>query len=110
MQQAMTPSTILRTSWRYALVCGLLGLVFFEPALANKFETIGGGVSGSSGIKRTWLQGFFMVLGGASLLGSVLSIFVPHRNAAYLNYGNWKQSAAILFVFAVVFFGSAALI
>ena len=28
MQQAMTPSTILRTSWRYALVCGLLALAF----------------------------------------------------------------------------------
>ena len=110
MQQAMTPPSTLRIPWRYPLVCGLLALVFFEPALANKFETIGGGVSGSSGIKRTWLQGFFLVLGGASLLGSVLSIFVPHRNAAYLNYGNWKQSAAILFVFAVVFFGSAALI
>ena len=56
------------------------------------------------------MQGFFIVLGGASLLGSVLSIFVPHTNAAYLNYGNWKQSAAVLFVFAVVFFGAAALI
>ena len=110
MQQAMTPSNILRTPWRYALLCGLLALMFFEPALANKFETIGGGVSGSSGIKRTWLQGFFMVLGGASLLGSALSVFVPHKNAAYLNYGNWKQSAAVLFVFAVVFFGAAALI
>jgi hypothetical protein len=110
MQQAMNTSTILRTSWRCALACGLLALVFLEPALANKFETIGGGVSGASGIKRAWLQGFFMVLGGASLLGSALSIFVPHRNAAYLNYGNWKQSAAVLFVFAVVVFGSAALI
>ena len=110
MQQAMTPSKPTGALPRHALIPALLLLLWFEPVLANKFETIGGGVSGSSGFKREWMQGFFLVLGGASLLGTLLTIFIPHRNAAYLNYGNWKQSAAVLFVFSLVFFGAAALI
>jgi hypothetical protein len=84
--------------------------LLIEPALANKFETIGGGVSGSSGIKREWLQKFFLVIGGASLLGAVLAVVVPHRNALYLNYNNWKQSAIMLSVLAVVMFTAAAFI
>jgi hypothetical protein len=84
--------------------------LYLEPVLANKFETIGGGVSGSSGIKREWLQKFFLVIGSLSLLGSVLTLVVPHSNAAFLNFSNWKQSAIVLFVFAVVFFGAAALL
>jgi len=35
---------------------------------------------------------------------------LPHRNAAYLNYGNWKQSAIVLLVFAVVFFLAAVML
>ncbi len=84
--------------------------LLIEPALANKFETIGGGVSGSSGIKREWLQKFFLVIGGASLLGAVLAVVVPHRNALYLNYNNWKQSAIMLSILAVVMFTAAAFI
>lgn len=84
--------------------------LLIEPALANKFETIGGGVSGSSGIKREWLQKFFLVIGGASLLGAVLAVVVPHRNALYLNYNNWKQSAIMLSILAVVMFAAAAFI
>lgn len=81
-----------------------------EPALANKFETIGGGVSGSVNIKREWLQTFFLIIGGLSLFGAMLSILVPHRNALYLNFSNWKQSAAVLGVMSVVFFGIALIV
>lgn len=70
-----------------------------EPAIANKFETIGGGVSGSSQLKLEWLQGFLFVVGGISLTSSVLAVLVPHDNPLYLNYGNWKKSAI---VFAIV--------
>jgi hypothetical protein len=83
---------------------------FAEPALANKFETIGGGVSGSMEMKREWLQILFLVAGGSSLLGAILAIFVPHRNALLLNYSNWKQSAVVLGVMSLVFFGLALII
>ena len=98
------------TALRYGTALCILVLLCIEPALANKFETIGGGVSGSSGIKREWLQKFLLVAGGLSLLGSLLAIVIPHTNAAFLNFSNWKQSAIVLFVFAVVFFIGAALL
>lgn len=98
------------TAMRYGTVLCVLLLLFLEPALANKFETIGGGVSGSTGIKREWLQKFLLVSGGLSLLGAILAVVIPHTNAAFLNFSNWKQSAIVLLVFAVVFFLAAALL
>jgi len=95
---------------RYAVILGILALLCVEPALANKFETIGGGVSGSSGIKRDWLQKFFLVVGGMSLLSAILALVVPHDNALFLNYGNWKRSFIILLILSVVFFGIAGLL
>lgn len=86
------------------VACGI------EPALANKFETIGGGISGSYGIKQQWLQKFFLVAGGISLLSAVLAVVVPHNNALFLNYGNWKKSAIILSILTVAFFSIAALL
>jgi hypothetical protein len=90
--------------------CLALGLMLLEPALANKFETIGGGLSGSTRVKTEWLQGFFWVAGGISLLSALLAMFVPHRNAAFLNFANWKQSAAVLSVIAIICFATALLI
>jgi len=95
---------------RLGLSLGVLALLCLEPALANKFETIGGGLSGSSGIKREWLQKFFLVVGGLSLLSAILAVVVPHNNALYLNYGNWKRSFVILLVLSAIFFGTAWLI
>lgn len=74
-----------------------------EPALANKFETIGSGVSGSVTIKREWLKLFFYIAAGVCALGAILAIVVPHRNALYLNHRNWKTSSALMGLFAVVF-------
>ena len=85
----------------------LLMLFAAEPALANKFETIGGGLSGSSGIKREWLQGFFMVVAGLCLFGAILTVVVPHKNALYLNSTSWKASFGVLMTFSAIF-GSAA--
>jgi hypothetical protein len=89
---------------------GLLLLMVFEPALANKFETIGGGVSGSSSAKLDWLRGFLYVAGGISLLSAIMAVLVPHNNPLFLNFSNWKQSAAVLLGIAVLCFGAALLI
>jgi hypothetical protein len=94
----------------FASVVGLLLLLLFEPALANKFETIGGGVSGSSSAKLDWLRGFLYVAGGISLLSSIMAVLVPHNNPLFLNFRNWKQSAAVLLAIAVLCFGTALLI
>jgi hypothetical protein len=87
----------------------LFGL-FVEPASANKFETISGGVSGSGQVKRESLQVIFLVAGGVSFLGAVLAVVVPHRNALFLNYSNWKQSAAFLLIIAIALFVMAVII
>ena len=87
--------------WAIGLLAALL-LLTTEPALANKFETIGGGVAGSSGVKREWLTGFFMIAAGVTGLLGILAIVTPHRNAAFLNSTTWKQSAAVLFVLTTV--------
>jgi len=89
---------------------GLLLLVLFEPALANKFEAIGGGVSGSAQIKLDWLKGFLYVVGGISLLSGILAVVVPHDNPLFLNFRNWKRSAVVLFIIAGLCFAAALLI
>lgn len=101
----------LRLAQRTAvtLLAALL-LLAVEPALANKFETIGGGVSGSVHIKREWLITFLNIAGGISLFGAVLAIVVPRTNALYLNYSNWKQSAIVMLVIAGALFTGAALL
>ena len=92
------------------LLTAIVLLVLHEPALANKFETIGGGVSGSRQLKLDWLQNFLYVVSGLCLLGAVLVVVVPRNNASYLNFANWKQSAFVLTVLAAASLGGALLI
>ena len=87
-----------------------VALLIGDQAIANKFETIGGGVSGSSAIKREWLQMTLAVAGGISLFSALLAIVLPHRNAAFLNYSNWKQSAIVLSILGVILVSGALLI
>ena len=82
---------------------GLIMLLGVDPALANKFETIGGGVSGSVGIKREWLEKIFFVAAGISLLGAIAAVLFPHRNPLFLNYSNWKSSAIIMSILGIAF-------
>lgn len=94
--------TAASARWLGLLSCILL-LCIADPALANKFETIGGGFSGSSGFKREWLQKFAFIVGGVCAVGALLAVIIPHDNPLYLNYNNWKSSAIILAVLATFF-------
>ncbi len=95
---------------RFPILLVGFALLAGDPALANKFETIGGGVSGSAGIKREWLQMTLVVAGGISLFSAFLAVVLPHSNAAFLNYGNWKQSAIVLSILGVILLTGAALL
>lgn len=97
-------------AYRLTVLAFFTLVLLHEPAFANKFETIGGGVTGSTKIKLDWLQGFLYVVGGISLFSAVLAVLVPHNNALFLNFGNWKQSAVVLFVIAAISFGGALLL
>jgi hypothetical protein len=71
-------------------------LLVFESSLANKFETIGSGVAGSFRVKAEFLRGGFLIGGSLFVLAAILAVVVPHSNAAYLNFSNWKSSALVL--------------
>lgn len=91
-------------------ILGACIVLALEPALANKFETISGGVVGSSWLKREWLEKFFWISGGISLAFSVLALIVPHSNPLYMNSRTWKQSSIILAVLAAILLSAAYLI
>jgi hypothetical protein len=78
-----------------------LTLLFAEPLLANKFETIGGGVVGSSQVKIEYLQVIAYVVSGIFLIAGILAILLHNKNAQTLNYTMWKPSAVIFFLFSI---------
>jgi preprotein translocase subunit SecG len=80
----------------------LLGLILCEPALANKFETIGGGVQGSTKVKVEYLQVIAYVASGIFFISGVLAILLHNKNSQTLNYTMWKPSAAIFFILSIL--------
>lgn len=85
----------------------LVGLLSCEPLLANKFETIGGGVQGSSQAKIEYLQVVAYVAGGIFLAAGVLAITLHDKNAQTLNYTMWKSSSAMFFLLSIGCFAAA---
>ncbi len=79
----------------------LAGLFFCEPLLANKFETIGGGVQGSTKIKVEYLQIVAYVASGIFAVAGVLAIVLRNKNAQMLSYTMWKSSAVLFFLLAI---------
>jgi len=87
----------MRPSSALVLLFLLTGIgLLAEPALANKFETISGGITGSFRLKRAFVQQALLVGGGGCLIGALLAVVVPHANPAFLNYANWRNSAIVL--------------
>ena len=82
------------------LFAGLLLLA--EPALADRFETISSGVTGSFRLKREFVQIALLTMGTGFLVGAVLAVVVPHTNPVFLNFANWKRSAIVMAVIGTV--------
>jgi hypothetical protein len=76
-------------------------LTLSEPLMANKFETIGGGVQGTTKVKIEYLQVIAYVTSGIFLVAGILSIALHNKNAQTLNYTMWKSSAAIFFLLSI---------
>ncbi|MEJ2453662.1 MAG: hypothetical protein P8103_05840 [Candidatus Thiodiazotropha sp.] len=87
----------------------LAGMLVCEPLLANKFETIGGGVQGSTQIKTEYLQVIAYITGGIFLAAGVLAILLHDKNAQTLNYTMWKPSSALFFLLSIGCFVAAVL-
>jgi len=86
-----------------------LALFLCEPASANKFETIGGGVQGSAKIKIEYLHVIAYFVGAIFLAAGILSIVLHDKNAQTLNYTMWKTSSALFFLLSVASFAVAIL-
>ena len=67
--------------------------LYVDPALANKFQTIGSGVSGSIQIKKEYLKISAYVVSGLFFVSGLLAMTTKKRNAHELNYTVWKFSA-----------------
>jgi hypothetical protein len=79
----------------------LLGLSC-DPALANKFQTIGSGVTGSMKIKIEYLRISAFVVSGLFFIFSLLAATTKKRNAHELNYAVWKPSSIIFLVLSLI--------
>jgi hypothetical protein len=76
----------------------------------NKFEIIGGGVTGSGQAKQAFIETGLYIAAGVALLMAVLAVVVPHRNPLFLNYANWRQSAMFFAVMSLLLLGGAILV
>ncbi|MES9825369.1 MAG: hypothetical protein ABW127_13160 [Candidatus Thiodiazotropha endolucinida] len=94
---------------RYLARSLFLTLLFSPPLLANKFETIGGGVSGSTRVKVEYLQVIAYAAGGIFLIAGILAIVMHNSNSQTLNYTMWKSSAAVFFLLSIGAFAAAVL-
>jgi hypothetical protein len=81
-------------------------LLLTDPALANKFETIGNGVQGSTQLKVAYLQVIAYVAGAIFLAAGVLSILLQNKNALTLNYTMWRSSSILFFLLSITAFAT----
>jgi hypothetical protein len=84
---------------RISITFVFLALLFFaavEPALANKFETIGGGVSGLSREKVALMKQISFYAGGFFLLFSFLMLITRNRFEGFVGVSS-NQGLGIVF-------------
>jgi hypothetical protein len=79
----------------------LIGL-FSDSILANKFQTIGSGVSGSSQIKIEYLRISAYVISGLFFMFGLLAMTTKKRNAHHLNYTAWKTSSIAFLLLGLI--------
>ncbi|MEJ2618935.1 MAG: hypothetical protein P8163_01465 [Candidatus Thiodiazotropha sp.] len=96
----------MKTKLNAMLPWALFGLLIVlltlsDPLLANKFETIGGGVQGATKVKVEYLQIIAYVASGIFLIAGVLTIALHNTNSQTLNYTMWKPSAAMFFLLSL---------
>ncbi|MCG8100717.1 MAG: hypothetical protein JAZ05_16650 [Candidatus Thiodiazotropha taylori] len=76
-------------------------LTLSDPSMANKFETIGGGVQGSTKIKVEYLITIAYVASAIFLIAGILAIALHNRNSQTLNYTMGKSSATMFFLLSI---------
>ncbi len=87
------------------ILFGILAMSDISLLAGNKFETIGGGVSGSTPIKLESLRPIAIGFGAFFLACGLLSLLpMGHKNALTMNYSNWKVSAGAFLILSFLSF------
>ena len=84
---------------RFALYFSLFLLfccVIVDPALANKFETISGGVNGMNKEKIRLLKDISLYAGGFLVFLAILSIITRNRFEGFVGYSSRSDSSSTL--------------
>jgi len=76
---------------RFSLFLLLISMAI-DPVLANKFETIGGGVSGLDREKVELIKQISFYAGCFSLLLGVITLLVRNRFEGFIGYASKKRS------------------
>lgn len=87
----------------------LIGLIS-DPVMANKFQTIGSGVSGSIPIKIEYLRISAYVISGLCFVFGLLALTTKKKNAHELNYTVWKRSAIMFLILSTIALGIALML
>jgi hypothetical protein len=87
----------------------LIGL-YSDAVLANKFQTIGSGVSGSIPIKIEYLRISAYVVSGLCFVSGLLALTTKQKNAHELNYTVWKRSSIVFFLLSIIALVSAVML
>ncbi|MCP3665100.1 MAG: hypothetical protein GY696_21815 [Gammaproteobacteria bacterium] len=87
-----------RLSFSVFAVIVLVFLLGMEPALANKFETIGGGVGGIDREKLVLLKQISLILGGFLALLGILALLTKGRFEGVIGMSSGKKNEAAMMV------------
>ena len=96
----------LRSTGIFLVFILSLALIYIEPAVANKFETIGSGVSGTASTKIEYLKTIAFVTGIIMFIAGVLTVITRNKNSLALNHTMWKSSSIVFFVLSCVTIGA----
>ncbi len=103
--------SVTNYKWIGAGLVFSLCLLWLAPELAlagNKFETIGGGVSGSVQHKMEYVRWFGIGFGSFFLIAGLLSFAGAfNHNALMMNYVVWKKAGIIWLILSALAFGMA---
>ncbi|HXK55347.1 MAG: hypothetical protein KDI74_04145 [Gammaproteobacteria bacterium] len=101
----------MKKHYFYLVLLVLLWTMAVDPLMANKFETISGGVNGLSQEKIRLLKEISLYTGGFLLMLSVIALITRKRFEGFIGYSSRNDSsatlkgAAILAVAGTIFIG-----
>lgn len=86
----------------WLLFLSLIVILVSDPAMANKFQTIGSGVTGSVTIKKEFIKNASLVASGVFFTLSVLALILHEKYKLTANYAMAKPASIIWAIIGVI--------